>query len=159
MNFKKSVLTVLFSAIGIFLIASSVQAGVTLADNVETGMELTEVERHLDLDHRMSDKGLAAYQKGDKAVYYFFNEETKELIYKLFQMEGKKSKYEDKYREMCDTVIKRPGAIFYSKRGSDFGIKILDNDTSDDEWQLWMGSIELWNDYSEDRSSMNPFQK
>ena len=140
--------------------------GIELTDGVVTGMNLSEVKQEINLDYNTTQKGLVLYRRytfveGEKKYYnsyYFFNNDTKELIYKLMMREGEPEKKVENLEESATSHVIDGGTHFFSKEGSDLGYKIMDNEAGDGEYQLWVGSISLWDELAES-NTLNTFEK
>lgn len=159
--FGKILMAVLFMFMSVSLVFAG---GVELSDGVESGMEVHEVKDVIHLEHQSNDRGISIYQRimdgeGSNA-YYFFNEETGELVYKvLFLDDAEKEEKIEGLKEQAHTE-RTEGAYFFSKEGSDLGFKIMDNEHDDGRFQMWIGSISLWNELVEDdNTGLNEFER
>lgn len=167
MDLRKTFITLMVTALMVFLVAGFASAsGIELTDGVETGMKKYEVEEEINLEHTLTDEGLTGCQRyevkdGEKqyyASYYFFNADTNELIYKLLpSQEGDKHEKADELGEDATSVVRERGTYFIAREGSDLGFKLMDAE-DEGEYQLWIGSISLWDEVAEDNSSLNPFE-
>ncbi|MFW6101673.1 MAG: hypothetical protein ACOC90_09830 [Bacteroidota bacterium] len=157
--FKKC-FTLLVMILVMFFLASGVSFAVDLGDDIKTGMSIEEVKEKFELDHFKTDKGMTSYKKVDTGTYYFFNKENKKLLYKLVVMADKKwDEIESMLEKKCgDPVVRKDkkGNKVYFFADGDTGFKMSKNDMFDDAWQLWYGSISLWDDLAEDQG-MNKF--
>ena len=48
--------------------------------------------------------------------------------------------------------------LFFSNQGSDVGLKIILTD-SEDKFQVWIGSINLWNNFAEKYKNIDSFRR
>ena len=161
--FSKILIAVVFV---MFMCSTGIAGGIELTDNVVTGMNYNEVNEEINLEHTASQRDLDIFRRyviknGDKKLYnayYCFNGHTGELIYKLLYMDGDVDEKVEDLKENASSVIEEGGTYFFSKEGSDLGYKIMDNESGDDQYQLWVGSISLWDDLAEE-NSLNTFEK
>lgn len=160
--FKKS-LMFMITVLVTFFLAAGVSFAVDLGDDVETGMYLSEVEDIFELNHYKTARGMVSYNREGTGTFYFFDKETEELIYKLVVMSDKKW---DKIKSMLERKCGEPvvekdsqGNNIYFFADGDTGFKMSKNDTlADDTWQLWYGSISMWNEVAKE-NGMNEFPK
>ncbi|MFW6242757.1 MAG: hypothetical protein ACOC2W_01205 [bacterium] len=159
--FKK--VFVFFIMVFVFFMFTSLNcfaSGVDIGDGIKTGMTLNEVDDKFDLEHFKTSRGLASYHKSGTGTYYFFNKNNKKLIYKLVVIHDKKwDKIENMLNKKCgDPVIKKDskGNKVYFFADGDTGFKMSKNEMFDDAWQLWYGSISMWDDLAKN-NGMNKF--
>ena len=150
---------ILFAVICVFFISTASYGGeIKLDENVKTGMKLEEVKKHLNIHHYFSNELITAYRIEGKWIGYAFNKSSGKLMYKSIRKHAsEKEELMDKFKSQFDTVIRSENNILYfSNKGEEFGIKIIDKDTDNDTIEVWKGSISLWNDIAE-KSNMKPF--
>jgi len=131
---------------------------IDLGNGVETGMGLSKVSQKIDLEHYKTSKGLTAYKRVDYSVYYFFDEDTHILLYKLqFFLDKKWDVMAEKVGNICGNpvILKSEIGYTYFFNKGDLGFKLMDY--NDEAFQLWIGSVSLWNDFVDRHQGMRAF--
>lgn len=132
---------------------------VELTDGVETGMSISKVSKKIDLEHSMSDRGLDSYHRKGTASWYFFTAHDGKLIYKIIlQRDGKQDKIINMMKQKCGDPEVVDGTYFFDC-GNDLGYKVGDcpEEIAEDAFQIWYGSIKLWNDYAASKPQQREF--
>lgn len=168
--FSKISVMALFGLILMFLVfTSNVSAAqwayeheegtVQLAENFATGMTISEIQEAVEdadkpkLERQGEDTGLVFYTRDN--IYYMFDKRSKELLYKLIL-------YKDSHRddiiedltERCgEEPAERGGTLFWID--GDEGFKIMEYD--EDLFQMWVGSVSLWEEFAEEYDDYKKF--
>lgn len=154
--FNRSLLSLVYLLAIFSLFATNVYA-VDLGYGIKTGMSYDQVAKKIELEHFKNQKGLDAYHRLDSGSYYFFSDQNEKLIYKLsFQPNDKWDSTMKVLKDLCGDYTKARDHYFFSN--GDSGFKMFKLEAQEGYWQLWFGSVSLWNKHAR-KYSMNPFPK
>lgn len=119
-----------------------------------------EVKEITDIDDA-EDLIIYKLNTSDGSYYYFFNKDTTKLMYGLYLYDiSYKEELMSDLREQCGQPIESEndsGNLVYFYKYGGIGYKVMPYD--DDSFQLWVGSIKLWNDFVEDNPEFREFQE
>jgi hypothetical protein len=105
------------------------------------------------------------YRRTDEGnAYYAFNTKTDELIYKIVIYKA------DSWGGMIDKLTANRGAptkrradsgvmTYFWRIGDDAGVKVSNNPDFEDTFQVWYGSISLWNKLAYQVNGLSIFAK
>ena len=157
--FKKS-FVLMIAMLVIFFLGAGNSFAVDIGNGIETGMSISEVSTKYEIEHFKTSRGLASYQKTGTGTFYFFNANTNNLIYKIVVLPNKSwDNVKYKLKNKCGSPFVRKdnkGNPVYFFRSADTGFKMVKNNWVDNAWQLWCGSISMWDNFARNHN-MNKF--
>lgn len=153
-----------FLAVFMVFMMLGVSNAVELTDGVHTGMQLQEVKSQIDLKHHITDGQLEIYRKVDSAAFYAFNMNKNKLVYKIvFYPDKKWDKMMDNIVNKFGNPVERPSnsgvMTYFWSTDSGAGIKLSNNPDFENVFQLWYGSVPLWDELAENHSKLSKFAK
>lgn len=157
---KFSLIAFIFITVCAFAISAN---ALELTEGVKTGMSVQEVEKSIDLKPHVNRGDLQFYERTDKGnAFYAFNTATDELVYKVvFYSEDSWDKLMDKFIDNLGEPVKRRDDKGFMKHfwttGSEAGIIMSNNPDFEGVFQLWYGSVPLWNELTEQVSGLRKF--
>lgn len=139
---------------------------VELAPNVNSGMTLSEVEEVIgqgELKPFKRKKGMNFFHWKGTETFLIFRSPDNVLIYKIAVLkDSARSELMDYFVDegFTDPIEYKEGSdkILILIKGRSTGAKIKDN-TEEGLIQVWLGSIDLWNEHTEKHKSLVPFPK
>lgn len=157
MKFKKGIFSVLFSVF--FILAFCFNANAVSFNGVETGMSFNEVKNKIHISYHATDKGIILQKLNEKHTYLAFDKKNNVLMYRIiFQNSLNWDKLMNLFTEKFGHPEKRRndnGIMTYFFTKGDIGFKMTES--NEGFFQVWHGSVSLWNNFADRNRNLNKF--
>lgn len=136
---------------------------VELTDGVHTGMSFEQVSEQIDLKPHAEDKGLDLYKRKGSSAYYVFSDGYG-LMYKIIlQPVERWDDMMNTFTEKFGPPTKRPSnndvMTYFWEIGGGAGLKMSNDPGIEEAFQLWYGSVSLWDQLASESRFFDPFAR